>query len=510
MSESDRQHTGRPNILFIMTDQHNPHIAGFAGDKHARTQALDSLAAKSTKFNAAYCQSPLCVPSRLSMLSGKYAHECSAWDNSSRLSEGHHTFARHLSENGYTTCLVGKMHLVGEHWMGGYDHRPYGDLKCGFPFHQPDPPETWDHRWNSHAVGRFPWAGKTQIPESLLVDEVATREALAFLREHDDENPDQPWMMTVSYNRPHFPLTAPGRYVRRALADQPPLPALPEGYPDSVHPHDRLVIDDFRLTSFSAEEHSKALAAYYACVDYVDDCIGELLAGLENDGLLDNTYIIYTSDHGEMAAEHGLWWKRTYYDASARVPLLIAGPGIEGGDTCDLPVELIDLYPTFCEMAGIEPPNGLPGESLLPICRGQVNTRSKKHAQCALYQGNNNEAWMFRMVRGERYKLVEFALPESPAILFDLKNDPGETDNLLAAGRKPPTGDDIDELWAILRQCPDWPDIIEQRESEKRHRAAIRGPKPANPKPREHVAPAQYMMPDGRIIDADRAVYPGL
>ena len=126
-------------------------------------------------------------------------------------------------------------------------------------------------------------------------------------------------------------------------------------------------MDDFSLLKFSSEEHRRAVAAYYACVDYVDDCIGELLEGLRRAGGLDNTYIVYTSDHGDMAGEHGLWWKRSYYEASARVPLLVSGPGIASKTTESTPVELVDLFPTFCDWAGIETPEALDGESILPI-----------------------------------------------------------------------------------------------------------------------------------------------
>jgi choline-sulfatase len=167
----------RPNILWILSDQHNPHIAGYAGDTLVRTQALDRLASNGTRFDAAYCQAPLCVPSRISMLTGKYIHRIPIWNNGTILRDNHKTVAEHFNEHGYTTALVGKMHLSGPRWMGGFQHRPYGDLRVrDFCFHQPDPVKTWDGRWCNHAVGRFPWAGETEIPESLLTDTVVTRE----------------------------------------------------------------------------------------------------------------------------------------------------------------------------------------------------------------------------------------------------------------------------------------------------------------------------------------------
>ncbi len=206
-----------------------------------------------------------------------------------------------------------------------------------------------------------------RIPESMQQDRVVTQESLAWLLEHTDRNSDQPWFFAASYYRPHFPLTAPGRYIRKYQAMNLPYPPLPEGYPDALHPHDDFIVRDFNLTQFSPAQLQRALEAYYASVDYVDDLIGLLLDGLDKAGCLENTCIVYTADHGDMAGEHGLWWKRTYYEASARVPLLIRGPGLPQQAAIDTPVELVDLFPTLCDWAQIDTPDGLDGESLVPL-----------------------------------------------------------------------------------------------------------------------------------------------
>lgn len=488
----------RPNILWLLSDQHNPKIAGYAGDPYARTQALDSLAARSVRFGAAYCNSPLCVPSRLSMLTSRYAHRCNGWSNASMLLPEYLTLAQHFSAHGYTTALVGKMHLKGPRWMGGFQHRPYGDLDCrAFCLHQPDPPETWDGRWCSHSVGRFPWAGVTWIPESLLADGVVTRESLAFLLEHADQYPERPWLLCAGYSRPHFPLTAPGRYIRRALADAPPLPPRPEGYPHRLHPHDRFVVEDFRLTAFSDAEQQHALACYYACVDYLDDCIGELLEGLNRAGLLENTYIIYTSDHGDMTGELGLWCKRTYYEASARVPLLISGPDLSPA-IVNTPVELVDLFPTFCDLAGIPTPEGLDGESLIPFLRGQPEKRRKRFARCELLPERTEV--VFRMARLGPWKYVEF--PKAPPRLFNLEADPGETTDLFLVKDSSANEAPLDELKALASWGVSWNEIHRIRARDRR-----RQPPPGE---RSTCGPVQYRLRDGRIVDGDRFLYPGL
>jgi choline-sulfatase len=482
----------RPNILLIMTDQHSPHVSGFAGDSTVRTEALDDLAARGTRFDAAYCQTPLCVPSRTSMLVGRYAYTCSAWDNSSQLSTGHTTLPGWFAQHGYATAAVGKMHFRGPEQMHGWQHRPYGDLvDPQFPFHQPDPPETADGRWNRHSYGRFPNAGATQIPESLLVDNVTTQESLAWLLEYADSGTDVPWLFCASYSRPHFPLTAPARYIRRYLESDLALPTLPDGYPDTLHPHDRYIVDDFGLQRFSPKEQVRALAAYYACVDFVDDCIGSLLAQLARAGCLDNTYVVYTSDHGEMGAEHGLWWKRTYYDASARVPLLIAGPGLDAGEQISHPVELVDLFPTFCHWAGIPTPRGLDGESLVPLLSRRPSQRHKATARSELL-GERQET-QFRMVRDGRWKLVEF--PTAPDRLFDLLEDPEETTDLAGA---PPSEAPVADLKALAAEGGTWEEIqVQRRESERGRRPVATRSKSA----------AQYRLANGRIVEADGFLY---
>lgn len=483
----------RTNILLILTDQHNPHIAGFAGNRIVNTQALDRLASRSTRFEAAYCQSPLCVPSRMSLLTGKYAYRCSAWDNGSALFPEHVTLPTWLAQHGYVTSAVGKMHFRGAEQMHGFQHRPYGDLVEGrFPAHQPDPPDTADGRWNRHSVGRFPFAGPTSLPESMLVDGTVTRESLAWLLDFAGASPEQPWFFVASYPRPHFPLTAPSRYFRRYMESDLDLPDIPAGYPDDLHPHDRFIVDDFSLLEFRRDEQRRALAAYHACVDYVDDCIGELLAGLQQARCLDDTYVVYTSDHGDMAGEHGLWWKRTYYDASSSVPLLMSGPDIPQGAAQSVPVELADLFPTCCAWAGIDPPEGLDGESLASILSGREADRRKRMARSELLGGRPETR--FRMARDERWKLVEF--PAAPPRLFDLDTDPAESRDLAS---NPPAEAPMQELMALLAEGGDWDDLERLLQADRERAGEIR---------RLSGGAVQYRLPDGRIVEADAHLYP--
>jgi choline-sulfatase len=320
-----------------------------------------------------------------------------------------------------------------------------------------------------------------------------TTESIAWVLNFMSTRSKRPWFLCASYYRPHFPLTAPARYIQMYLAKNLELPPLPEGYPDTLHPHDRFIVDDFNLTRFSADECRRALAAYYAALDYVEDRIGEMLAGLQKEGALDNTYVVYTSDHGEMAGEHGLWWKRTYYEASAGVPLLVSGPGIAMETQITQPVELVDLFPTFCEWAGIETPSDLDGESLTPLLTGHPERR-RKHTALSELLGESGPT-RFRMARDARWKYVDF--PDAPPRLFDLQSDPGETRDLIDA---PPPEVPLDELRARSSQGGTWDEIAARR-------AAIYGER--EPFELLSASSAHYRLPDGRIIEADDHLYDG-
>ena len=351
----------KPNILLILTDQHAPKVAGFAGDPIVRTPHLDDLASRSVQFEAASCASPACTPSRMCLLTAKEPHRCSAWANHWIIFPDHITWPGHFADHGYATCLVGKMHFGGKDQFHGFQFRPYGDFHHGLS-HQPEPLNFYPSYHNAES------AGVTEIPESLIQDVIVTREAQAFLLEHQDQKPDQPWFLCAGYGRPHAPFTAPGRYIRyyrdRILPRQQPADCI-----DHLEPYARRMYERL-FSQLTPEQICRGREGYYACVDFVDDCIGELLFSLKQNGLLDNTIIIYTSDHGEMGGSHGLWQKSVYYEESMGVPLLMTGPGIQPGHSrVSGIVSLMDLFPTCCKLAGLPIPQGLDGVDFSPLLR---------------------------------------------------------------------------------------------------------------------------------------------
>ncbi len=489
----------RPNILLLLSDGHAPLVSGFAGDSVVRTPNLDKLAGRGVHFTRAYCSDPVCTPSRMCMMTGKDVHNCSAWSNHWVIFPEHKTWPQHFADHAYATCLVGKMHFGGKDQMQGFQFRPYGDLRHGLG-HQPDPLAMYP------GYGLASSAGVTEIPESLLQENVVTRETLAFIREHEAEHPDQPWFTCASYSRPHAPLTAPKRYLRRYRERVPRLPtpgaewaadeAFLKGYQE--RPGNRLATDEI---------HQRASEAYYACIDFLDDCIGELLEPLEREGRLENTIVIYTSDHGELGGLHGCWGKSLYLEPSVGVPLIVAGPGVDsGGTACGHPVSLLDLFPTTSAWAGLPVVEGIDGVNLSACWQDPAEaTRPREYVFSANYlygirvKGtyetgfDPGKAW--RLVFDGRLKYVE--IEDSGELLFDLESDPGESTNLAAVSA---LIDEKKRLHCALHDGFSWSAVHEQiRADRERLPEFLSGHRPGTPN--------QYQLPDGRIFDAEKELY---
>lgn len=489
----------RPNVLLIITDQHARDVAGYAGDSAAHTEHLDALAARSVQFDTAVCASPVCTSSRMCMLTGKEAHRCAAWNNHWILFPEHVTWPQHFADHGYRTCLVGKMHFGGKNQMNGFLVRPYGDLRHGLG-HQPEPIDMFPGY--SHARSAAP----TEIPESLLQDVVVTRETLGFVREHLDKDPDTPWFVCTGYGRPHSPLTAPGRYIRRARGKVPPV-GLPADWLDRLDPYARHLVERAGYARLSEEERLRGREGYYAALDFVDDCIGELLEGLERDGLLENTIVIYTTDHGEMGSQHGMWGKGVYYEPSIGVPVLMTGPGIRAGHhRVAHPMSLMDLFPTTCALAGLPVPDGLDGVDFSSVLSDpSTDTAPRRFAPSAFYlygvrinykgSAEGEPATAFRCIRQRDWKYVE--VEGSNPLLFDMINDPEETRDL---ANDPAQADRCAEMRRFLFEGFSWEEV---HTALARDRARL----PEFCSGLQPSTPNQYMLPDGRVFDAEKSLY---
>lgn len=481
----------RPNVLLIMTDEHHAGVSGFAGDPIVDTACLDGLARRSVVFDHATCAGPVCTPSRMSMLTGREPHRCAGWSNHWVIFPERVTWPAHFAEHGYRTALVGKMHFGGRDQMQGFQSRPYGDLRHGLG-HQPDPLSMFPGY--AHTAS----AGTTEVPVSMLQDVVVSREAREFIVEHADTTPDQPWFVCASYSRPHAPLTTPGRYQRRYDG------RVPEAASTSADG----LIEPFaknRVHHVPEAQSLRAREAYYACVDFVDDCIAELLDPLDDAGLLDDTIVIYTSDHGEMLGLHSVWGKQLYHQASVGVPLLISGPGLAAGSESSDPISLIDLFPTMCGLTGLPVPPDLDGLDFSARLLGDEDAPPRGHTASAAYrygiridqdateESASNEAW--RCVQDDTWKYVE--VERGARLLFNFLDDPCESTNLVDL---PEHRERVDRMRRWLYESFSWDEVHEQlRHDRERLPAHLSGVQPSTPN--------QYMLPDGRLFDAEGALY---
>lgn len=486
----------RPNVLILMSDQHNASVAGFAGDAVVRTPTLDALARRGVCFDRAYCQSPVCTPSRASFLTGKYVSNLSCWNNHWVIFPEHLTLPQHFADAGYETCLVGKMHFGGKDQFHGFLHRPYGDFRHGLG-HQPDPIEMFP------SSGGVAHAGPSQIPESLQQENVVTAEAAAWILEHQANRPGAPWLLCASYCKPHAPLVAPSRYLKRYEGHVPP--AGQEKDDEAArHPYPARQRENYALCGLSPEQHTKAREAYWAAVEFLDDCIGALLWRLERAGALDNTVVVYTSDHGDLIGNHGLWWKANWYEEAVRVPLLIAGPGVASGVRRSELAELNDLFPTLCRLCGLDVPEGLDGvDASALLGAASLAEPPRSHAISEFFgmamltrpYHTGAKADAMRMIRTERYKYAD--LFGMAPLLFDLEADPREFRN---AAHDPALEGVANDLAERLGKGFDWQGAIQRIEDDRcRAQALLSGQKPTTPN--------QYRLSDGRLFDAEGDLY---
>ena len=422
----------RSNVLLIMADQLGAQWLPAYGHPLVQAPALDELAAESTVFESAYCPSPLCAPSRASMLTGRLPSEIGVFDNAAELPASVPTLAHRLRAEGYSTCLAGKMHFVGPDQLHGFDERLTTDIyPADFG---------WTPDWTRPLGDPLPWYHTT---ESILTpaayeasmqvdydDEVAFR-AVRHLHDIARGRREQPFFLCASFTHPHDPWEVPRRYWELYDFEGIESPAIPAPALEDADPHSRRLrlmcgIDAAQL---SEEQIRAARHGYYAAISYVDERIGRLLAALEVTGLADETTVVFTSDHGEMLGERGLWFKMSFLDPSARVPLMIRMPDRPTPRRIREPVSLLDLVPTLVEAAtgtAPGPEQRLDGTSLLGLLGGEpANAGERTVVAEYLAEGVTEPAIMVR--RGD-FKLISSV--GDPDLLYDLASDPGELENL--------------------------------------------------------------------------------
>ena len=409
-----------------MVDQLNGRFFPDGPADWLHTPTLKALARRSARFANAYTASPLCAPGRASFMSGRLPSRTRVYDNAAEFASDIPTFAHHLRRAGYRTCLAGKMHFVGPDQLHGFEERLTTDIYPADFGWTPDyrkPGERID--WWYHNMGSVTGAGVAEITNQMEYDDEVAFHGEQKLYDLARGGDARPWCLTVSFTHPHDPYVS-----RRGFWDlygdcdhlQPEVPAL--SYQDH-DPHSRRIFDanDWRSYDITEDHVARARRAYFANISYLDAKIAGLLDVL--DRTRQEAIVVFVSDHGDMLGERGLWFKMSFYEGSARVPLMISAPGLEPG-LIETPVSTIDLCPTLCDLAGVSMEEVMPwtdGESLVPLAKG-------RHRESPVAMEYAAEATISPMIalRSGSWKYTNCAV--DPEQLFDLDADPHEMRNL--------------------------------------------------------------------------------
>ena len=432
----------RPNLLIIMADQMSGLALPSYGQPTVKAPHLTALADEGVLFENAYCNSPLCAPSRAAMMTGQRASRTGTFDNAAEFPAETPTFGHYLREAGYRTVLCGKMHFVGPDQLHGFEERLTTDIypaDFGWTpdWERPEHRPSWYHNMLSVVQ-----AGLCETSNQLDFDEEVAFHAGRKLYDMARGGDERPFCFVVSFTHPHDPFAVPQTYWDRydyAAIDMPKVPAVPV---DQLDPHSRRVHHVCGLHEYAqtAERVRAARHAYYSMISYVDDKVGQLMQTLAATGLADDTIVVFTSDHGEMLGERGLWYKMSFFDPALRVPLIVHAPGRytprpecdEGPRRVSQNVSLVDLLPTLLDLAdegrGSNLTAEIDGRSLAPLLRGETGAWPDTVLAEILCEGAIAPCLMIR--RG-CYKYI-YSEPD-PDQLYDLATDPDELENL--AGR---------------------------------------------------------------------------
>lgn len=395
------------NVLFLMTDEHNPRILGCYGDPLVKTPTLDAIAAKGVRFTAAYCQNPICVPSRVSLVSGRMPSQLATFGNTANQRYQNVTTLADLFVNaGYQAVWFGKTHWGNPRFLdtgaGNANKRAAKEEK-------------------DESFGRLPQESQiSKWPVEKNAEHLTANEALAFL----DQNKDRKFFLGVSFVKPHFPFTIQQRYYD-LYKDKV---SAPRASPKLVAELPALSKDERQKYGHATATEAEVLrtkAIYYGMVTFVDEEFGRIVRKLDELGLREKTIIVYTADHGEMLGDRGIWYKNSFYDGSASIPFIWSfPPALPQGKVVRTPAMNMDILPTLADLCGLPRPDGLEGSSLLPVLLGTDDGRNRI-ALSENYRGN----FSGRMIRTAKWKYFFYTNGEE--YLYDLEADPGEEMNLV-------------------------------------------------------------------------------
>ncbi len=429
-----------PDILFLFSDQHARAVMGCSGDPLGATPHLDALAARGVRFTDASCPAPICTPSRMSLLTGRWPHEQACWTLEDTLASDLPTFAHGLGAAGYRTICVGRMHSIGPDQHHGFAERHVGDCSPNWlgaerqrlgPLAGAQGPSGPGPGGVARALAL---AGRGQSGYEVVDDATteATCERLAELGRARAAGDASPFCLMAGFILPHCPFVArPGDYDRFDGRVPPPrLPVPPAG---SEHPWIAGWRDEGCTAGADPAAVARARTAYWALVHALDAKIGRILTALERAGLARDTLVVYASDHGEHAGERGLWWKNTFHEQSVGVPLILSWPGhLPEGAVSSRVANLVDIGATLLDAAGAPPLPRSRGRSLLGIARTPaapwIDETFSEYVTDRSSPWTGREPTTQRMVRSGRWKYIH--IEGARPILHDLAADPDETADL--------------------------------------------------------------------------------
>lgn len=416
-----KNNTGK-NLLILFSDQHSRHMLGCYGNGVVKTPNLDRLAAEGTRFSNAYTPCPVCVPARAAMAIGDYASKHGYYDNALAYDGKVESWGARLCRGGVDVVTVGKLHFKSDDPATGFpDQRIPLHIKDGVGDIYGEIRNKTITRPQFRKALEDARAGESDY--SRFDREVALRAADYLKNEAGKDG--RPFALLAGFVSPHFPLIAPQKYVDMYPEGSIPVPTAFTSEKWAHHP----VIDDYRR--YCCQEDlpdfvkMNAIRVYYALCSFLDDQIGIVLSALKESGLDKDTTVIYTSDHGDMMGEHGLFFKSTMYEGSVGVPMIIAGPSVPAGCICDTPASLVDIYPTAEDCCGLgHEGTGLPGKSLLDMLSEPYDGERSVYSEYMSF-GCYTAEYMLR--KGD-YKYIHY-VGETPQ-LFNIKEDPDEMHNL--------------------------------------------------------------------------------
>lgn len=440
-----------PNVLVIVSDHHHWRMTGYLDHPHVQTPALDSLAADGAVFTNAYCNNPVCGPARSCYMSGLYNFEIGHWSNGVPVPADLRTWSQRVAEAGVESTLLGKIDFPGVLEGAGFENYR---LKCPRGVFNPYPrtePQGWAkpgcrrggfmHDLLLRAGPAEP-EGETASDDGYRArcgvydqDRAVADWTLDFLNDRDPE-PEKPWALHVGLEAPHWPYVCPPRFFDMYWPDDVDLP-FDVRFPNPDLPGACREFQEWNGPDAPVTDEmiKRMRAAFYGQITCMDEMIGQIIDRLKSIGQYDNTYIIYSTDHGDSMGEHGLISKLSPMQSSIGVPLLIKGPGIEGGKMIDTPVSLLDMYSTVLDIYGLKAEDETHGASWLPLARGEAQP-DREPVFCEYHGVGFRGAWYcliegnWKYVWYEYYRPSLYNLADDPNEMNDLGNDPAQADRL--------------------------------------------------------------------------------